>query len=82
MSGYIEDIEFVSPQTFVEAKRLVEQTGVDLSDAFQILSVKAGYYSGMIGGSSTVLVTGDRALASAARSEGIRVWYFLEEPAP
>jgi predicted nucleic acid-binding protein len=82
MYCYIEDIEFVSPQTFVEAKRLVEQTGLDLSDAFQILSVKAGYYSGMTGGSSTILVTGDRGLASVARAEGLQVWYFLDEHAP
>ncbi len=82
MSGYIDDIEFLSPQTFVEAKHLVEQTGLDLSDAFQILSVKAGYYSGMTGGSSTILVTCDRDLASAARAEGLRVWYCLEEQAP
>lgn len=81
-SERVNDLDFTSPLTFGNAKRLVEKTSLDLSDAFQILSVKTGYFSRMIGDSSTVLVTADKNLAAAARSEGLRVWYFLEESAP
>jgi len=78
----IKDIDFTEPTTFQAARRLVDKTSLDLSDAFQILSVKSGYFSPMCGDSQTVLVTGDRGLATAARAEGLRVWYFMEESAP
>src|SRR3989338_3532788 len=78
----IKDIDLASPLTFDAVKRLVEKTSLDLSDAFQILSVKSGYFSSSIGDSSTVLVTGDKKLAAAARVEGLHAWYFMEEPAP
>ena len=81
-SERVDDLDFTSPLTFGDAKRLVEKTSLDLSDAFQLLSVKAGYFSHMIGDSRTVLVTGDKKLATAARNENLRAWYFLEEPAP
>lgn len=42
---HIRDIDFTSRTTFAEAQRLVENTSLDLSDAFQILSVKAGFFS-------------------------------------
>jgi predicted nucleic acid-binding protein len=63
-------------------QEISDKYSLDLSDAFQILSVKEGYFSALIDESSTILVTADEALAKAARSEGIRSWYFLEEPEP
>lgn len=78
----MKDLDLISPLTFDAAKRIVEKTSLDLSDAFQILSVKSGCFSSSIGDSSTVLVTGDKKLAAAARVEGLRAWYFMEEPAP
>jgi predicted nucleic acid-binding protein len=78
----VNDLDFASPEVFADGKRLVERTSLDLSDAFQILSVKRGYFSPLSGESRTVLVTGDKDLAVAARSEGIRVWYFMDEPEP
>jgi len=78
----IDDLDFAAHTTFADAKRIVEHTSLDLSDAFQILSVKSGFYGRLAGDSKTVLVTADKGLADAARSEGLRVWYFMEEPAP
>ncbi|MDC4205519.1 MAG: type II toxin-antitoxin system VapC family toxin [Candidatus Manganitrophus sp.] len=78
----INDIDFTSRTTFADAQRLSKNTSLDLSDAFQILSVKAGYFSGLVGDSKTILVTGDKNLTVAARQEGIRVWNFMEEAAP
>jgi hypothetical protein len=40
---------------------------LDLSDAFQLLDLEAGYFSVLVGGSQTRLVTADEALAKAAR---------------
>jgi len=81
-SARIKDLDFASPTTFSEARRLAEKTLLDLSDAFQILSVKTGYFAPLIGESQTVLVTADKSLAQAARGEGLRAWYFMDEPAP
>jgi predicted nucleic acid-binding protein len=81
-SNGINDLDFASPATLSEAKILIEKTSLDLSDAFQILSIKLGYFSRMIGDSQTVLVTGDKKLAQAAKAEGLHAWYFLEETAP
>ena len=60
----------------------MERTDLDLSDAFQLLSVKFGYFSSLVGESSTVLVTSDKGLAKEARGIGIRVWSVMEEKAP
>jgi predicted nucleic acid-binding protein len=81
-SSKIEDLDFANPITFGNAQSLVERTGLDLSDAFQILSLKQGYFSGNINNSQTVLVTADKDLAVAARAEGLRVWYAMEESPP
>jgi predicted nucleic acid-binding protein len=81
-SRRIKDIDFTEPTTFHDARGLVDKTSLDLSDAFQILTIKNGFFSPLCGDSQTVLVTGDRRLATAARSEGLRVWSLMEEPAP
>ena len=78
----IKDLDFADPTVFHAAKSLVEQTGVDLSDAFQILRVKDCYFSHLINDSKTVLVTADKPLAAAARSQGLRVWSAMEESPP
>ncbi len=78
----IEDLDFEDPLTFIGTKALAERNGLDLSDAFQIMSVKQGYFSVLVNDSSTVLITADTDLASAARREGVRVWNVLLEPPP
>ena len=78
----IPDLDFTDPHVFVEVESISERYSLDLSDAFQILSVKKGYFSGLTGDSRTILVTADCCLAKAARNEGIKAWYCLEEPEP
>ena len=78
----VSDLDFTNPLIFQQATKLVQKFGLDYSDAFQILSVKEGYFSSLVGDSSTVLVTADRQLAAAARSEGLRAWSMLDEPPP
>jgi predicted nucleic acid-binding protein len=81
-SSRIKDLDFTNPSTFAEAKDLAQKSGLDLSDAFQILSVKKGYFAPLVNDSATILVTADKELADAARVEGLRVWNPMLEPAP
>lgn len=81
-SKRISDLDFTDPLVFMEVKKLSDQYSLDLSDAFQILSVKKGFFSSLARDLRTILVTADEGLAKAARNEGIRVWYFLTEPKP
>jgi predicted nucleic acid-binding protein len=78
----VHDLDFTSPSVFFAAQAMAKKYSLDLSDAFQILSVKEGFFSRMSGDSSTILVTADEGLAKAARSEGIKVWYCMKEPVP
>jgi len=78
----IKDLDLTEPKVFTEVRHLASQHSLYWSDAFQILNVKKGYFSGLADGSQTVLVTADEGLAKAARIEGLRVWYCLGEPAP
>ena len=81
-SSKVNDLNFTEPTTFAEAKEIAERNRLDLSDAFQILSVKKGYFSVLVNESSTVLVTADKELAGAARAEGLRAWNLMLESAP
>jgi predicted nucleic acid-binding protein len=81
-SSRVKDLNFTEPTTFAEARTIAQRSQLDLSDAFQILSVKKGYFSVLVNDSATVLVTADGDLAKAARTEGLRVWNLMTEPAP
>lgn len=81
-SQKIRDIEFVELMKFAKLKNLVESTSLDLSDCFQILSIKDGYFSPLIKNSATILVTADKQLSIVAMGEGLKVWYFMEGPVP
>ena len=74
---------FLSPKVFFEAQKMADQYQLDLSDGFQIVSVRDGFNAHLWWGESrTILVTADKKLAKAARAEGVRVWSVLEEPPP
>lgn len=82
VSRQVRDLDFLSPMVFRDARSIVERHGLDLSDAFQILSVKEGFFSALAADSRTVLVTADKELANAAKQEGILAWYILGELPP
>ena len=79
---YAKDIDLKDPTVFVRVRELAAKHSLDLSDAFQIVSVKDGYFSHLINDSKTVLVTADESLAKAAQLEGVKSWYCLGEPEP
>jgi predicted nucleic acid-binding protein len=72
-SENVRNLELVNSKTFPEVQSLARKYSLDLSDAFQILSVTKSVYSPMIGESQTTLVTADKKLAAAARSECVKV---------
>jgi len=76
------DKELTEPSVLFSVLDLVKRHGLDVSDAFQIQSVKTGYFSCLINESSTLLVTADQGLAAAATAEGIKTWYVFGEPIP
>jgi hypothetical protein len=79
---YRQDIELTEPTVLFSVLGLVEKYSMDVSDAFQIQSVKRGYFSCLVDSSATLLVTADQKLAEIACYEGIKAWYFPEEPIP
>ena len=72
--------DFVRNYHFAEACGLVEKHGIDLIDAFQILSVKSGPFSSLTGKSQTLFITADKTLSDAGRKEGIETWYCIKDP--
>ena len=72
----------LSPKLLTEADRLIKQYNLDFTDCIQIVTVLHGQYSILIGDSQSILITADRDLAKAARSEGARVWECTSEPWP
>ena len=81
-SRKVKDLDLTHPPTFILAQKIVEQHNIDLSDAFQILSMREGYFAPLVNDSQTVLITADRNLANAAKAEGLKAWYCLEGSAP
>ena len=78
----IDDIEIKDRAVFKEVERLSKCYALDISDAFQIYTLKKGFFSALIGDSRPILITGDTELAEATRKEGLRVWDCMKEPAP
>ena len=78
----VDEIELSSLDTFAKAEEIARRHKLDLSDSLQLASVKHGRFSSCVPGFKTVLITADRALASAAKKEGLRVWNCEEEATP
>jgi hypothetical protein len=78
----MKDLDFTDIEVFRDARELAEHSELDLSDAFQLLSLQAGYFAHLIGDSATLLVTADEALAHAARTRHLPVWDCQREAMP
>lgn len=78
-----DELEILAPIAGSEFERLVTKHRLDFVDCFQIATLKHGKYRIFEGPSKSILITADRNLAKAARSEGARVWECTsEEPPP
>ena len=80
----IEDVPIKDTTIFSSVENLVRKynRSIDVSDAFQIMSVIRNYFSRFQNDSKLILITGDKDLAVAARREGLRVWDCVREPVP
>ncbi len=74
-------VEVPISDTFSEVENLVRKYTIDVSDAFQIVTIKRDYFS-QFSETQPILITADEALANATRREGLRVWDCLREPPP
>jgi len=66
----------------VELEEIVRKYKLDYSDALQLFTVLNGKWTSSCHECKTIFVTTDKALASAAKLEGLRTWHFLKEPPP
>jgi predicted nucleic acid-binding protein len=78
----IDEVPILEPIVISEAERLIAKHKIDFVDCFQIVTIMQGRFRIFVGDSQSILITADRELASAARSEGARVWECTSEPAP
>jgi predicted nucleic acid-binding protein len=78
----IDAPEMSSHETFRRAEDFARRHGLDLSDAVQLVGLKYGRFCHFVQESKPVLITADRALATAAETEGLRVWNCEETVEP
>jgi predicted nucleic acid-binding protein len=81
-SSRINDIDFTSYEALPMIREIISKYQIDASDAFQLVSVKNGYFSRMILDSKTIFVTADAKLAEVAKLENLRVWYIFDGSPP
>jgi predicted nucleic acid-binding protein len=84
-----DDINSIDPTVPLRVKEIAEKYKLDYSDALQLWTVKNGKHSRFlvesepnVYESALVLITADKEIASAADSEGIKVWNCTTGPAP
>jgi predicted nucleic acid-binding protein len=78
----VEEIEISDHNTFSQIESLVRKYSLDISDVFQIVTIKEGAFSKGCGLDSLLLITGDGDLGKASTSEGLRVWNCMVDPMP
>ena len=79
----IEEVGISDQQTFAEVESLAKKHVLDISDCYQLVTLKRGFFAQFRGSNSQpILITADESLATAARNEGVHVWDCLREPAP
>jgi len=78
----IDDVGISQRGTFDEVERLAKKHSLDISDAYQLVTLSCGGLSRLKTGLQPILVTADAALAAAAKSEGLRSWNCLRESEP
>jgi predicted nucleic acid-binding protein len=74
----VHDLDLTDPSLFTYVQHLAKSHNLDISDAFQLTSILKG--CPFVGDSETVLVTGDKGLANAARKESCKVWHLADDP--
>jgi predicted nucleic acid-binding protein len=77
----LADMDISDSEVFWEVEKMAKRSGLDIADAYQIVTVKKDYFV-RFPEAQPILVTADSRLAEAARKEGLRVWDCLKEQMP
>lgn len=77
-----DNVDLFTPEGLKAVQALAAKHSLDLSDALQLETILHGTYQYFAGDSKPILITADRQLAEAARSEGIRAWNCVAEGTP
>ena len=78
----IDEISITEPKAFRKSESLSKKYGIDLIDCFQIYTLLHGSLSILAEDSRPILITADKDLAKAAKSEGVRAWDILNDDVP
>jgi len=79
----IDEIKIADPQVYREVDKIAKHYSLDISDAFQIVTLKKGFLSPFKGtASECILITADEKLADVAREENLNVWNCVHDPVP
>lgn len=78
----IDKIDIIGQEAFDEVHRLVDTYSLDFSLALQLYTLKKGYLSTVAHDSEPILITADKKLSEAARSEKLRAWDCINETKP
>ena len=78
----IDEIDVLLPVVSKEFEQLVGKYKLDFVDCLQVATLKHEKYRIFDGPSKSILITADRELAKAARSENARVWECSSEDPP
>lgn len=77
----LADMDISDSEVFWEVEKTAKRCGLEIADAYQIVTVKKDYFVRFPEAQPT-LVTVDSNLAQAARKEGLNVWDCLKEQTP
>jgi len=78
----IDELDVLLPVVSKEFEQLVGKYKLDFVDCLQVATLKHGKHRIFDGPSKSILITADRELAKAARSENARVWECSSEDPP
>lgn len=78
----LDDVKPECADIFDVAKRIFETYKLGFSDTMQIVTILHGRFSDFCAGSQSILITADKKLANAARTEGADARYCIEEELP
>jgi predicted nucleic acid-binding protein len=74
----VRELDLTDPVIFNFTRKIVKIDRLDISDAFQIVSIIKG--CPFAGDSRTILITDDKKLAQAARRQDCKVWHLPDDP--
>lgn len=78
----IQEVNYNDLNIYSQIEETIKKHSLDFVDSMQLVTLTEGFPSVFDGESKTIFITGDKKLAKAAKSRGIRVWNIEKEPFP